>query len=171
MLGVVSPPGTLFGIGACLILAGAATASVVTMLPHTEVFDATEAVKVTNDGGEAPGADKSPRPSPKSRGYGSTAATADASWEARKRASLDCATDSSSVSNRFGAVGPAHIRSLSKNTDNTNYHKDLAPGVSGGKGANGGGRACQEDQSLLYQGDVGSGGGGGSSGSMKRIFK
>lgn len=58
MLGVVSPPGVLFGVGACLILAGAATASVVTMLPHTEIFDATEAVKKVNDGigGESAGA-------------------------------------------------------------------------------------------------------------------
>lgn len=37
MLGVVAPPGILFGVGAALILIGAATASVVTMLPHTEV--------------------------------------------------------------------------------------------------------------------------------------
>lgn len=43
MLGVVSPPGVLFGVGAVLVLVGAATASVVTILPHTEVFDATEA--------------------------------------------------------------------------------------------------------------------------------
>lgn len=50
MLGVVSPPGILFGVGACLILIGAATASMVTLLPHTEVFDATEAVKTTNEG-------------------------------------------------------------------------------------------------------------------------
>ncbi|CAM9996176.1 unnamed protein product [Ectocarpus sp. 12 AP-2014] len=60
MLGVVSPPGILFGIGAFLILAGAGTASMVTLLPHTEVFDATEAVKTTNEGvGDA---DKSPVP-------------------------------------------------------------------------------------------------------------
>lgn len=50
MLGVVSPPGLLFGVGAFLILVGAATASVVTILPHTEVFDATEAVKMANEG-------------------------------------------------------------------------------------------------------------------------
>lgn len=37
MLGVVTPPGVLFGVGALLILVGAGTASVVTMLPHTEV--------------------------------------------------------------------------------------------------------------------------------------
>ena len=58
MLGVVSPPGFLFGVGACLILIGAATASMVTMLPHTEVFDATEAVKMANDGDETAGVDK-----------------------------------------------------------------------------------------------------------------
>lgn len=49
MLGVVSPPGILFGVGAALILGGAGTASLVTMLPHTEVFDATKAVKLAND--------------------------------------------------------------------------------------------------------------------------
>ncbi|CAB1100600.1 unnamed protein product [Ectocarpus sp. CCAP 1310/34] len=60
MLGVVSPPGILFGIGASLILTGAGTASMVTLLPHTEVFDATEAVKTTQEGvGDA---DKSPVP-------------------------------------------------------------------------------------------------------------
>lgn len=42
MLGVDSPPGLLFGIGAVMILAGAGIASVVTILPHTEVFDATK---------------------------------------------------------------------------------------------------------------------------------
>lgn len=49
MLGVVKPPGILFGIGAILILIGAGTASMVTMLPHTEVFDATQAVKASGD--------------------------------------------------------------------------------------------------------------------------
>ncbi|CBJ30192.1 Drug/Metabolite transporter superfamily [Ectocarpus siliculosus] len=74
MLGVVSPPGILFGIGAFLILTGAGTASMVTLLPHTEVFDATDAVKTTNEGvGDA---DKSPVPgssltSSPALGYGS----------------------------------------------------------------------------------------------------
>ena len=49
MLGVVSPPGVLFGVGAFLILLGAGTASMVTLLPHTEVFDATDAVKAGGD--------------------------------------------------------------------------------------------------------------------------
>ncbi|CAM9913737.1 unnamed protein product [Ectocarpus sp. 6 AP-2014] len=74
MLGVVSPPGILFGIGAFLILTGAGTASMVTLLPHTEVFDATDAVKTTNEGGGD--ADKSPVPgssltSSPALGYGS----------------------------------------------------------------------------------------------------
>ncbi|CAN0491900.1 unnamed protein product [Ectocarpus sp. 12 AP-2014] len=74
MLGVVSPPGILFGIGAFLILAGAGTASMVTLLPHTEVFDAIDAVKTTHEGvGDA---DKSPVPdssltSSPALGYGS----------------------------------------------------------------------------------------------------
>lgn len=50
MLGVVSPPGFLFGVGAFLILVGAGTASMVTILPHTEVFDASDAVKLAGDG-------------------------------------------------------------------------------------------------------------------------
>ena len=58
MLGVMSPPGFLFGVGACFILIGAATASMVTMLPHTQVFDATEAVKMASDGDETAGVDK-----------------------------------------------------------------------------------------------------------------
>ena len=58
MLGVVPPPNALFGVGAFLILVGAATASLVTMLPHKEVFDATDAVEMANDGPQTAGVDK-----------------------------------------------------------------------------------------------------------------
>lgn len=51
LLGVVTAPGILFGVGAFFILVGAGIASMVTVLPHSEVFDATEAVKLPTDGG------------------------------------------------------------------------------------------------------------------------